>query len=165
MGIDIRIVAALLLASFVAGLGASNWYWEGKWARAEKQAIQNQLGAIAAINAEHNKLVADLEGKNRETEKKLAEISVISDDTVTVGDSLQQQFTNSLRNQCAKTNPTTTTRDRAADATDQLVQAYVFGVVKDRAIEYARIADTNRIRGLSCQQSYEALRLSCGVKF
>lgn len=163
MAIDWKLWLAL--GAFVAGLAVADWQWRGKMVRLEKQAIQNQLDAVKVVTEEHNKLVSKLEERNRETEKRLSAVDDIHSDTVDAGDSLQQHFTDSLRKGCTPANTTSTTRELAAAATDGLVQTYVFGVVKNRAVEYAKIADVNRIRGLSCQNDYQALRLACGVRF
>jgi predicted RNase H-like nuclease (RuvC/YqgF family) len=146
----------LVAVSVFIGYKATDLHWSNKWLTAEQLAAQNQLNAVNEAVKTHNQKVTELERLNSETEKKLQELDSNSANLSAVNSQLQQQFTDSLRRQ-STCNQTTNIAELAAKATDRNVQAVVFGVVANRASEYAKIADENRIRGLNCQAQYELI--------
>ena len=151
---DIRIVLGLLLAVFVFGLYTGSEVTENKLRVLELKAAQNQLAAVNAVTAEHNRKVNELRKINDETVTKLENIETNSVIAVSTGDSLQQQFTDSLCKPGKPASTAATIPDGAADATASLVHSYVFGIVNQRAIAYARTADESRARGLACEAEY-----------
>lgn len=169
MLIDSKLLAVAAigagLAGFVAGYSFSDNRWQSKWDNAETKAAQNQLQVVNNAVLNHNFLTGALEKNSEKTQTNLVALHDSVQLTADAGDSLQQQFADSMRTECNPAQSAPTTADLAAKATNGLVQTYVFGIVKNRAVEYAKIADENRIIGLSCQDDYEALRLSCSTKF
>lgn len=146
----------LVAVSVFIGYKATDLHWSKKWLTAEQLAAQNQLNAVNEAVKTHNQKVTELERLNSETEKKLQELDSNSANLSAVNNQLQQQFTDSLRRQ-STCNQTTSIPELAAAATDRNVQAVVFGVVANRATEYAKIADENRIRGLNCEAEYRTI--------
>jgi len=146
----------LVAVSVFIGYKATDLHWSKKWLTAEQLAAQNQLSAVNEAIKTHNQKVTELERLNSETEKKLQELDSNSANLSAVNNQLQQQFTDSLRRQ-STCNQTTSISELAAAATDRNVQAVVFGVVANRATEYAKIADENRIRGLNCEAEYRTI--------
>lgn len=145
---------ALVAVSIFIGYKATDLHWSKKWTDAELKASQNQLNAVNEAVKIHNQKVTDLEQMNRDTEKKLADARLNNLQLDNTNNSLQQQFTDSLRRQ-STCDQTATVAELAAAATNRTVQAHVFGVVTNRAVEYAKIADDNRVRGLACEAQYK----------
>lgn len=152
------IALAIFAAGTLFGSYLMDSHWQAKWNEAEKTASLNQVNQINSIIQKYNERVSQLEKITDETETKLAKVQSDNDNAIAINNSLQQSFTNSLRqrNQCA--SDTTTTAERATKATDTIVQAILFERITHRAIEYARIADENRIAGIACKMSYDNIR-------
>jgi len=144
----------LVAISVFIGYKATDLHWSNKWLTAEQLAAQNQLNAVNEAVKIHNEKVTELERVNRETENKLQIANLNNLELDNTNDQLQQSFTNSLQRK-STCNQTASIPELAAEATDRNVQAYVFGIVANRASEYAKIADENRIRGLNCQAEFE----------
>ncbi len=156
------ISAAICAVSIFIGYKATDLHWQNKWSKAEAEAAQNQLNAVNEAVKDHNKKLSEMEQLNRDTENKLNAANTDSQRLNAVNSSLQQQFSDSLRRQCTKTNGASVTNIGAARATDQLVYSELFGKVTQRAIDYARIADENRLKGLACERAYAIVS---GTKF
>lgn len=147
-----------VVASFIAGLFVSDWQWQAKWNEAEKTAAQNQLKAVNDAVVTHNKRIVELEKVRDEFKTKLAQAELDNRTAVTDGNGLSESFTDSLResNTCYK--PTPSVRERAAEATNRTVQAYVFSSLVKEAVGYAAIAEEAIVRGEACQAEYRAVR-------
>ena len=146
----------LVAVSIFIGYKATDLHWSKKWTNAELEASKNQLNAVNEAVKIHNQKITDLEQVKRETEKKLSEADRNNIELDNTNNRLQQQFTDSLQ-RSSTCNKTSSISELAAEATDRTVQAHVFGVVTNRAIEYAKIADENRIRGLACEAEYKIM--------
>lgn len=155
------IIAILAVVLFAAGawIGATmvDNTWQAKWDNAEKNAAQNQLNAVNDAVIAHNKRTEQLEKANETLKVELANLIVAGAKLDDTNVSLQQSYADNVRRSstCNKTGPTTS--ELAAEATDETVRSYVFGRISDRAVEYAKIADENRLRGLSCEKYYQTL--------
>lgn len=154
--IDIRMVLGLLLAVFVFGVWTGNEVTSNNLRVLELKASENQVKAVKKVIADHNIKVAELRKINDETLIKLQNIETNTVVTTVTGDSLQQQFSDSMCKQSRPTNAPATIANSAADATTSLVHSYVFGVVKQRAIAYGKTADESRERGLACEAEYRS---------
>lgn len=154
---DWILPAAVIIAVYLSGFYINQLRWQSKWDQAESEAATNQLNAVNAAVEKYKSQLIKSEEINDETEQKLVESNTDSNNAANVANSLQQQFSDSMRERNECPTDTTTTRERAAIATERTVQAVVFERISRRAVEYAKIADENRIRGLACEQSYQSL--------
>lgn len=154
--IDLRIVLGLLLMVFFGGICTGISVTENDVTVAKLQYATAQTKAIEEINLKHNQVVSELERINDEALTELERINTTAAVTADTGDSLQHQYTASLCKPASKTTTTATIPDGAADATASLVHSYVFGIVNQRAVTYAKIADESRLRGLTCEAEYAA---------
>lgn len=148
----------MLAFSAWAGHEWSDKKWQSKWSNAEAEASKAQSDLIAAAVKKHNDRATELEKILDETKQKLAKEHL--DDAIAAdsADSLSKSFSDSLRRSGSCDNAATTTRERAADATDRTVQAYLFEGIVREAKEYAGIAGQAITRGEACQLLYEKLR-------
>lgn len=153
-----NIKPLLLLGMFAVGcvVGAyqANILWKQKWQRTEAAALQNQLKAVNDAVAEYRVKLTAMEKTHNETKNLLNKVNSDSIDAIDANERLQQSYRDSLQRSSQCTDRTETTRHSAAEATDRHVQAVVFERISRRAIEYAKIADENRIRGLACEAHY-----------
>lgn len=130
--------------------------WSRKWADAEQQAAQAQLKAVDVAVVEYRRRVTELEKVNDETKQQLADAFVAARNADAESDRLQHALDDYLRRSSAKHCTASTTSERAAAATDQLVLAELFRRADKRAGELAAIADDSRIRGLACEAAYRS---------
>lgn len=144
---------AVIAVSVAFGYKATELHYTAKIATMQANAITAQMKAIQEITEQHNKQVSDLERVQNETQAKLNETHSDGNNLDASKRGLQQSFSDSLRSTCdtAKTGVDTTS---AAIATNRIVQAKLFESVTNAAVEYAKIADENRVRGLACERQY-----------
>lgn len=160
--LDMRVTLMMCVICLFTGAFAGKSYtdntWQAKWNEAEKTAAQNQLKAVNDAVVTHNKRIVELEKVRDEFKTKLAQAELDNHTAVTDGNGLSESFTNSLResNTCYK--PTPSVRERAAEATNRTVQAYVFSSLVKEAVGYAAIAEEAIVRGEACQAEYRAVR-------
>lgn len=147
-------IAALALAT---GFTLADNAWQAKWDAAQAAALKQQVDVIKAAAQKHKDQITTLEGINREAQKELNAAINDSRRADAANDSLQQQLENYLRRPSSCADNTSTTAERAAAATDRLVLSQLFSRVNERAGELAKIADSSRVRGLTCEASYEAV--------
>lgn len=159
--IDLRIALALflgfLITGFVAGSNYSDNEWQAKWDDAEKQAAQRQLELTSDAVKVYNDRIIEMEKTKDETEVKLLNASIANDNLDDANKRLQEQYELSLRRPVTCDQTITIKSDVDTETIKRELQADMFRVVSNRATEYAKIADENRIRGLSCQADYESL--------
>lgn len=167
--IDLRIALALflgfLITGFVAGSNYSDNEWQAKWDDAEKQAAQRQLELTSDAVKVYNDRIIEMEKTKDETEVKLLNASIANDNLDDANKRLQEQYELSLRRPVTCDQTITIKSDVDTETIKRELQADMFRVVSNRATEYAKIADENRIRGLSCQADYESLLRSIEWKF
>lgn len=156
--VPVVIIILAVVSGFYSGYKSTELKWQAKWNEAEKTAAQNQLKAVNDAVVTHNKRIVELEKVRDEFKTKLAQAELDNRSAVTDGDSLSESFTASLRQSDTCNNPTTSVRERAAEATNATVQAYVFGSIVNEAISYAGIAEEAIVRGEACQAEYRAVR-------
>ena len=156
--IDLRIVFGLLLAVFLLGTWTGVSVTENDVTTAKLQAANESRQALEHLTTLHNLRVTELERINDEALTELERLTADHAVTVNAGDSLQQQYAASLCKPASKATTAGTITDGAADATTSLVQSYVFNIVNQRAVTYAKIADESRLRGLTCEAEYAAVR-------
>lgn len=149
--------AAALFIGLLSGYWLTDNIWSAKWADAERDAAQAQLKAVDDAIKSHTLRVTELEKVNDETKQKLTDAFVAARNADAESDRLQHALDDYLRRSSAKHCATSTTSERAAAATDQLVLAELFRRADKRAGELAAIADDNRIRGLACEEAYKAI--------
>lgn len=151
------VLAVLFLSGTYLGYAYTDNVWQAKWDTAEKTAAQNQLNAVNDAVIAHNKRNEELEKANETLKVELANLVIAGAKLDDSNVSLQQSYADNVRRSstCNKTAPTTS--ELAAEATNETVRSYVFGRISDRAVEYAKIADENRLRGLSCEKYYQTL--------
>lgn len=157
---NLKIAAGVfaLVIAFMAGYQYADNSWQAEWDEAEKQTAQNQMAAVNAAVKVYKDRELKIQENSDETDKKLDTVSADSDSAGANAGSLQQSFSDSLQQSSGCTTSTPTTRELAAIATERTVQAFVFERVSRRAVEYAKIADENRVRGLACEVNYNSLR-------
>lgn len=159
--IDLRIAIALFLGFLITGFVAGNSYsdneWQAKWNNAEKQAAQRQLELTSDAVKAYNDRLIEVEKTKDETEVKLLNASIANDNLDDANKRLQEQYELSLRRPVTCDQTITIKSDVDTETIKRELQADMFRVVSNRATEYAKIADENRIRGLSCQADYESL--------
>ena len=147
-----------LALSFGAGFKLADHNWAAKWADAERDAARSQLQAVNDAVATYRSRVTELERVNDETKQQLADAFVAARNADAESDRLQHALDDYLRRSSAKHCTASTTSERAATATDQLVLAELFRRADKRAGELAAIADDSRIRGLACEAAYNAIK-------
>jgi len=156
--LDSRIALLLTLLALLGGVFLGNTVsdavWQAKWDAAEKTAATNQLNAVNAAVAAHNKRNEELEKAYETVKSELIAVHLAGAKLDDANVSLQQSYTDNVRRSstCDKASPTVT--ELAAEATDETVRSYVFGRISERAVEYAKIADEAIVRGESCQAEY-----------
>lgn len=160
--IDLRLALGFMLMAFVFGIWSGISITENDVSVARTEASRMQTEALQRQAVTHNKQVDDLNRINDETIEKLSKITAVSAVTADTGNSLQQQYTASLCKPTSHIKTASTITDSAADATTSLVHSYVFGIVNQRAITYAKIADESRYRGLACEAEYAAVTSAVG---
>lgn len=167
--IDIRIAIALFLGFLITGFVAGNNYsdneWQAKWDDAEKQAAERQLELTNEAVKVYNQRLIEVEKTKDETEVKLLNASIANDNLDDANKRLQEQYELSLLRQGNCDQTITIESDVDTKTIKRNLQADMFRVVSNRATEYAKIADENRIRGLSCQADYESLMRSIEWQF
>lgn len=147
----------VFMIGVLSGIYVMDYRWQSKWNKAEKQAVENQVNAVKRTVDLYNARIKELENANTETEKKLVKAVVNNNDLDDANNRLQKQFIDSMRERitCDKTVEPVGPVETATSVTD--VQSNVFRIISERAVEYAKIADDNRIRGLSCESKYNTL--------
>lgn len=157
--------ASAFLALFVAGIAAghyaTDWWWSAKWAEAERDAQTAQTNQLNDVIRRHNTRVAELEKSDNAARTELAKALLAADNADRAGASLHDAISDNVRSTSRACDTATTIRERAAAATNILVLADVLRRADKAAGELAAVADQSRIRGLSCQESYESLAKSC----
>lgn len=158
MALNVKLIAAgaALALSFGAGFKLADHNWTTKWADAERDAAQEQRRAVAEAVATYRSRVTELERVNDDTKQKLADAFNAARNADAESARLQHALDDYLRRSSAKHCATSTTSERAAAATDQLVLAELFRRADKRAGELAAIADDSRIRGLACEAAYRS---------
>lgn len=148
------VLAVLFLSGVYLGYAYTDNVWQAKWDAAEKTAATNQLNAVNAAVAVHNKRNEELEKAYETVKSELIAVHLAGAKLDDTNVSLQQSYADNVRRSstCDKTSPTVT--ELAAEATNETVRSYVFGRISDRAVQYAKIADEAIVRGESCQAEY-----------
>ena len=151
------IVLIVFLTGVYSGYYITDDKWQSKWDKAESEAAQNQMRLVDEIVLKYNTKIEQLEKANELTKQELNKNITISNNLDVANDRLQEQYRASLSATPACDKPPSTKRGIDTETTRRELQADMFRVVSNRAAEYAKIADENRIRGVSCQNDYEIL--------
>ena len=158
LNVKVAAVAFALVLAFMFGYQVADNSWTTKWANAERDAAQAQVRAVAEAVATYKSRVTELEKLNDETKQQLADAFVAARNADAESDRLQHALDDYLRRSSTRNCQASTTSERAAAATDQLVLAELFRRADKRAGELAAIADDSRIRGLACEAAYNAIK-------
>ena len=161
----ITIWLALFLAGTLLGSHITDSRWQNKWDNTVKEAAEKQLNLVNDAVKVYNDKIVQLENLNNETKTELDNLSVVNNDLDDINERLQEQFADSLRERSTCDQTPTVAAVIDTKTVKRQLQADMFRVISDRAKEYARIADENRIRGLSCEAEYRLLRKSVEAHF
>jgi len=153
-----KIMIAVAVVSGLAGSWLTNTLWQSKWNAAELAASQAQIKAVEAAITQYKNRITSLEVISRDTNEKLQAALADADNADITANSLQQQIDDYVRRGSGRTCNSSSTSERAAVATEQLLLAELFKRADRRAGVLAKIADENRIRGLACESAYNSLK-------
>ena len=154
---QVCMVLFIFLTGVYAGYYVTDSKWQSKWDTAETIAAENQMNAVNETVVKFNKQIEKLESANVETKAKLINATVINNTLDTANQRLQEQYSISMSEPYTCDQSPTTKRGVNTETIKRDLHTNMFRVLSNRAAEYAKIADENRIRGLSCQADYEIL--------
>lgn len=149
-------------AAFVVGLALGAWVtnnsWQSDWDQAQLAIAEAQATAVNKAVEEYKTKLISMEKVEHETKAALATALLDADSAARKSDSLQQQIDDYLRNGSKGAVCTSSTSERAAKATTELVLAELFRRADKRAGELAAALDQARIAGLACEDAYNSLK-------
>lgn len=156
----IVIICSLVISGllFYAGYWVADAKWQAKWSKHIEQDARQEQAANEAIRAQERQWQDKLEEASKDAKLREQQLKIDSDELSVTVDGLRQQL--ALSTSKLQSANSTVTRLRAAGATNAVVRAELCGWAVQRAEELAGIADRNRQKGLTCEASYNALRLS-----
>lgn len=152
------IALCLCLASSFIAYKLTDNHWQAKWQERNASEAAQVLAANEAIRAQERQWQDKLNEASKDAKLREQQLKIDSDELGATVDGLRQQL--ALSTSKLQSANSTVTRLRAAGATNAVVRAELCGWAVQRAEELAGIADRNRQKGLACEASYNALRLS-----
>jgi hypothetical protein len=161
----ILIVLGIFIMGAFSGHTITDNTWQNKWDKAEKIAAEKQLNLVNDAVKTYNRKLKQTEELKDETENKLNVLSSVNDSLDDANKRLQEQYELKLRERPTCDQSPTIIRNVKTENFDKKLYSDMFRVVSNRAAHYAKIADENRIRGLSCEAEYEILVRSFDANF
>lgn len=165
MNSKIVMIIGVFLAGVFSGYYVTDEKWQNKWDKAEKVAAEKQLNLVNDAVKTYNLKLKETEELKNETEDELDILYSVNNDLDTANKRLQEQFNIRMRERPTCDKSTTIVGNVETKAEDSNVQSDMFRVVSNRAAEYAKIADENRVRGLACEAEYKILVRSFDARF